>query len=187
MKISEQRIRCLVLGVLAFLAGYALSGCDGSSESGDLLDGASVAGLPRTEAGVALCSIPSPSGNVAMVDSKGAPTSTTMRSYYEHAASTGGAGSWGVVTNPSETTGKCQVSGKSAADCADSVKTCMYAACTWSTDGTNTQLCHLDGYGTWKDSREVAAALCTPGGQFAGWLCTTCRTNSAGVQVCVQG
>jgi hypothetical protein len=185
MKLSQNRIRNLVLGILLALAGYGLCACDGGTiEPSDLPDGGAVT-LPRTDAGVARCQIPSPTGDTLMVNSNGVATSTTMRSYFNYAADTGSGGSWGIVTNASELDAKCSLSGKTLAECSDFSKTCIYAKCDISSDGT--QLCHADGNGTWKDSREVAAALCTPDGQFAGWLCTLCRLNTHNVLVCVEG
>ena len=156
-----------------------LVGCNGGAGAGmndDLPDGGQVT-LPRTDAGTAYCQIPADMAGIKMVDSKGQPTATTMGSYYDQAAATGSTGKWAVVTNASEM------------PFADYAKSCSYATCTLTQDATTkawTQLCTINvsqGLGTWTSSLQVDTALCSPSGEFRGWLCL-CKVNSQGVTVC---
>lgn len=192
MKITERRVRDLVLGIILATVALWAAGCDGAGEGpeADLPDGGVPAGR-QSDAGVRYCDIPSPSGDVLMTSSRGETSKTTMREYYQHAAETGGAGSWGTVTNLSEFSGLCAAAKVPVADCSaakDPSAYCYYADCSWSADGV-TQLCHLDGHvGKWEgDSRLVGAALCRPDGGFAGWLCRPCsQSGPGGTFVCAH-
>jgi hypothetical protein len=68
MKISQNRIRNLVLGILLALVGYGLCACDGGTTGegeGDQPDGGGKSdGLVRSDAGLVSCSVPSPTGDV---------------------------------------------------------------------------------------------------------------------------
>jgi hypothetical protein len=174
---TKTRIAQFALGLLVALCGYLLAGCDGGAgTSDDLPDGGQVT-LPRTDAGTAYCQIPSDLASIKMVNSAGQSTTTTMGSYYDQAANAGSTGKWAVVTNASEMPS------------ADYSKSCSYATCTTSQDAATkawTQLCTIDvaqGLGTWTSSLQVDTALCSPSGQFLGWLCV-CKLNSQGVTVC---
>ena len=171
---TKTRIAQFALGMFVALCGYLLAGCDGGTgKTDDLPDGGQVT-LPRTDAGTAYCQIPTDLAGIKMVNSQGQPTSTTMGSYYDQAAQTGSTGKWAVVTNASEQ------------PLADYSKVCSYATCTMSQDTATkawTQLCHVDSQSTWTTSYQVDVALCSPSGEFRGWLCI-CKVNSQGITVC---
>lgn len=166
--------RFINIGILALT--ITLAGCEGGGMADSLPDGG-IATLPRTDAGTAYCQIPTALASIKMVDAKGNPTSTTMGSYYDQAAQTGSTGKWGIVTNLSDLSKECSSQSLTSSQCADSTKYCLYATCTVSQDPTTkawTQLCHVAGYEAFTNSLQVAAALCTPAGQFAGMLCNPC-------------
>jgi hypothetical protein len=179
MKISEQRIRNFALGILVALAGYALCACDGgtSTENGD------AGTLSRTDSGVIHCDIPSPAGDVMMVNARCTSMSITMRDYYEKAAVTGNIGLWGVLTNLADLQTICAEQKTSSAECDASTKDfskyCYVGACNSGSSGVP-MTCSLGGVRTWTNSFQIDAALCTPQGKFAGWLCTpsrSCQSN----------
>ena len=69
---------------------------------------------------------------------------------------------------------------------SDYSKVCSYSTCTTSQDPVTkawTQLCHVDSQSTWTTSYQVDVALCSPSGEFRGWLCI-CKVNSQGITVC---
>jgi len=193
MKLGERRVRDLVLGIIVAMLALWSAGCEGGGSGAevDLPDGGEPTGI-KSDAGVLHCEIPSPSGDIQMTSAKGSKSDTTMRQYYQHAAETGGAGAWGVVTNPSELGGLCAQQGVSSADCAgpaaDPSTYCYYANCTWDAS-KGVQLCRLDGHvGKWQgDSRLVGGALCGASGGFAGWLCRPCtQSGPNGTFVCAH-
>lgn len=63
MKISEKRLRDLVLGILVALIAVSLLACDGGPESGGEGTDAGSAGLGHSDAGFVSCQVPSPTGD----------------------------------------------------------------------------------------------------------------------------
>jgi len=108
MKITERKIRDLALAILCALVGYALCACgEGASESAGIDGGVESSGTLRSDAGVSYCEIPSPTGGVKLLDPHGSPVSESRLDYYVHAAETGGAGRWGIVTNAGDWSKTC--------------------------------------------------------------------------------
>lgn len=178
-KISDS-FRDLALAVLAAVLALWLAGCDGAGGAGEP-DAGGATHLSRTDAGVTYCEIPSPSGDVVYTYSNGAKSPYTMRQWFEKAAESGAPGYWGVVDNLSEFKAICESSktfpaGTCEAAQVDMVKYCFYGDYQW--DAVNNRAVYHFRVGTivlggWEgDSRKVYAALCTPEGAFAGWLCS---------------
>jgi hypothetical protein len=178
------RVRDLAIGVLAALLAVWLTGCEGVGGTAG-----TGPGLKKSDAGVTYCDIPSPSGDVAYTYSNGTKSSYTMREWFVKRAVSGVVSDWGVLQNLSDFGEVCAATpGTTAATCAaalsDESKYCFYAKEAWNSSenrfdyqvGKAAWDAAKDYYpgvaGRWdSDSRKVFAALCTPEGVFAGWLC----------------
>jgi len=185
------RVRDLAIGVLAALLAVWLSGCDGAGDEGGAGGATGVGpGLKRSDAGVTYCDIPSPSGDVVFTNSNGTKSSYTMREWFVKRAVSGVVSDWGVLLNFSEFGEVCAATpGTMAATCSaalsDQSEYCFYAKETWNS--AENRFDYQLGKAAWDaakdynfpgvaggwggDSRRVFAALCTPEGAFAGWLC----------------
>jgi hypothetical protein len=152
--------------------------------------------LVRTDAGVIRCDIPSPTGDTLLVNGHCVASSIIMRDYYEKAAVSGSGGRWGILSNLSDLPTICNMYDKAAACAADSLspvctgktvtvaecnsapqdfsKYCYVGSCSGNADGIN-MTCKLGGVMPWTNSFQIDAALCTPQGKFAGWLCSPTR------------
>ena len=162
-------VKILAIGILFAALGHLCAGCDGAG-----VESVDAGVLSRTDAGTVHCTIPSPAGDLLMLKADGivANPPITMSAYYERAAQNGNPSYWGGLTNSSDF------------PLGDLTKSCIYATCDTS---TGTQICHADFIGGWSNSNDVEAALCSPDGKFAGWMCRLCRPNAQGVVVCAQG
>ena len=177
------RIRDLAIAVLAAALALWLTGCDvgGGEDAPDSGAGGVGPGLERSDAGVTHCQISSPSGDVAYTYSNGAKSTYTMRQWFERAADSGAPGYWGVVDNLPDFKVVCESSkaypaGTCDAALANQVKYCFYADYRWDA-ASGSAVYHFRAgtmvLGGWEgDSRKVYAALCTPEGVFAGWICS---------------